>query len=162
MRFVSSVLLSLCCFQVILFLMKNPIHHIKFALRTCFYFCLVLLLPSLRSNLFFPLSLSFRGAKVGASLLSNTALGFGVEVIARLEQRNSGLRWDNVAEPIAADDPFNMGWVFGMLLIDSFLYMVVAWCVRGSQGRAISGFKGGEKEGKRERGLIYSWKVTNS
>jgi len=85
---------------------------------------------------------------VGASLLSNTALGFGVEVIARLEQRNSGLRWDNVADPIAADDPFNMGWVFGMLIIDSFLYMLVAWYVhKRLTGRAISDREGGREGG---------------
>ncbi len=62
-------------------------------------------------------------------LLSNTALGFGVEIIARLEQRTVGLLWSNVANPITLDDSFNMSWVLGMLVIDSFFYMTVAWYV---------------------------------
>lgn len=69
----------------------------------------------------------YSGSKLGACLLSNTCLGFGVEVISRLEQRTSGLRWDNVGAPIAVDDDFSMAWVMGMLIIDSVLYMTVAW-----------------------------------
>ena len=62
-------------------------------------------------------------------LLSNTALGFGVEIIARLEQRTVGLLWSNVGNPITLDDSFNMAWVLGMLVIDSVLYMTIAWYV---------------------------------
>lgn len=69
------------------------------------------------------------GAKVGSCFLSNTCLGLGVEVLARLEQRQEGLTWGNVASPISIDDNFNMAWVFGMLIIDSILYMIVAWWV---------------------------------
>lgn len=60
-------------------------------------------------------------------LLSNTALGFGAEIIARLEQRNVGLFWSNIADPITLDDSFNMAWVFGMLSVDSVIYMIIAW-----------------------------------
>ena len=58
-------------------------------------------------------------------LLSNTALGFGIEVIARLEQQTVGLSWSNIAEPITIDDSFNMAWVLIMLLIDSVLYLTL-------------------------------------
>ena len=58
-------------------------------------------------------------------LLSNTALGFGIEVIARLEQQTVGLSWSNIAEPITIDDNFNMAWVLMMLLIDSVLYLTL-------------------------------------
>jgi hypothetical protein len=54
-------------------------------------------------------------------------LGLGVEVISRLEQRLEGLQWNNVATPLSADDDFNMAWVFGMLLVDSFIYMLLSW-----------------------------------
>ena len=64
---------------------------------------------------------------MGSCLLSNTCLGLGVEVISRLEQRLEGLQWNNVAIPLSADDDFNMAWVLGMLLIDSFIYMVLSW-----------------------------------
>ena len=61
---------------------------------------------------------------MGSCLLSNTCLGLGVEVISRLEQRLEGLQWDNIATPLSADDGLNMAWVLGMLLIDSFIYMI--------------------------------------
>ena len=64
---------------------------------------------------------------MGSCLLSNTCLGLGVEVISRLEQRLEGLQWNNVAAPLSADDDFNMAWVLGMLLIDSFIYMLLSW-----------------------------------
>ena len=67
------------------------------------------------------------GVKVACCLLSNTCLGLGVEVMARLEIRQEGLTFANFASPVSADDSFNMAWVFGMLLLDSILYMVVAW-----------------------------------
>ena len=73
-------------------------------------------------------SISF-GIIVLSCLLSNTALGFGVEIIARLEQRTEGLLWSNVADPITLDTSFNMAWVFSMLVIDSIFYMTVAWYV---------------------------------
>ena len=77
--------------------------------------------------LFFSLLHHKSGAKVGSCVLSNTCLGLGVEVLSRLEQRLEGLQWNNVASPLSADDDFNMAWVFGMLLIDSVVYMIIAW-----------------------------------
>jgi hypothetical protein len=78
----------------------------------------------------FPLyvsALPCSGAKVGACLLSNTCLGLGVEVFAILERRREGLLWSNAGSDISTDDNFSMVWVFGMLIIDSILYMGVAW-----------------------------------
>lgn len=74
-----------------------------------------------------PVYNSCRGAKVGACFLSNTCLGLGVEVISQLEQRQEGLKWNNAASAISVDDNFNMTWIYGMLLLDSVLYMVIAW-----------------------------------
>ena len=64
---------------------------------------------------------------MGSCLLSNTCLGLGVEVLSRLEQRQEGLTFNNAASPVSADDDFHIGWVYLMLLIDSVLYMAVAW-----------------------------------
>ena len=65
--------------------------------------------------------------KVGFCLLSNTCVGLGVEVLSQLELRQEGLRWGNAATPLSADDDFHMAWVYGMLLLDSILYIVLAW-----------------------------------
>lgn len=69
------------------------------------------------------------GVKISACLLSNTCLGLGVEVLSRLELRQEGLTWANAASPVSADDNFNMAWVFLMLIVDSILYLAVAWYV---------------------------------
>ena len=60
-------------------------------------------------------------------MLSNICLGLGVEIISRLELRLEGLQWNNVATPLSADDDLNMAWVFGMLLIDSVVYLLLSW-----------------------------------
>ena len=59
-------------------------------------------------------------------------MGLGVEVLSRLEQRQVGLQFSNLFQPLSADDSFNMAWVLGMLLFDSIIYMVVAWSVTQS------------------------------
>ena len=69
-----------------------------------------------------------RGAKLGCCLLSNTCLAFGIEVIARLEQRSTGVTWTNVVSPLSIDEDLNLAWVIGMFLIDSIIYMTIAWC----------------------------------
>ena len=67
------------------------------------------------------------GGKIGMCALSNACMALGVEVISRLEQRLEGLQWSNVATPLSTDDQFNVGWVFFMLLMEAFLYMILAW-----------------------------------
>ena len=54
-------------------------------------------------------------------------MGLAMEVISRLEQREEGLQWSNVANPLTVDDTFNIAWVIGMLIIDSIVYMLIAW-----------------------------------
>lgn len=54
-------------------------------------------------------------------------MGLGMEVISRLEQREEGLQWTNIAGPLSVNDQFNVCWVMGMLLVDSIVYMLFAW-----------------------------------
>ena len=68
-----------------------------------------------------------RAAKVCACLLSNTCVGLGVEVLARLELREVGWQFSNFASPLSLDDDFNMAWVCGMLALDAIAYMLAAW-----------------------------------
>lgn len=64
---------------------------------------------------------------MAACILSNTCVGLGVDVLSQLELRQEGLTWNNVASPLSLDDHFSMIWVFGMLVLDSIIYMVLAW-----------------------------------
>ena len=56
-------------------------------------------------------------------------MGLGINTIALLEIRGQGVQWNNIDEPISLDDDFNLGWVFLMLILDSVVYMLIAWCV---------------------------------
>ena len=67
------------------------------------------------------------GGKMGMCVLPNTCMSLGIEIISRLEQRMEGLKWSNIATPLTADDPFNMGWVFFWLLLEIVVCMVIAW-----------------------------------
>ena len=67
------------------------------------------------------------GAKIVACFLSNTCVGLGVNVISTLEIRKEGAILSNVGQPVSLDDSFNMGIVFGMLILDSVIYMLIAW-----------------------------------
>ena len=64
---------------------------------------------------------------MGMCVLSNTCMALGVEIIYRLELRLEGLQWSNAGTPVSADDQFNIGWVFLMLLIETVVYMLLAW-----------------------------------
>lgn len=54
-------------------------------------------------------------------------MGLGVNVIATLEIREEGVTFNNAGEPVSLDDSFNMGIVFAMLILDSIIYMLIAW-----------------------------------
>ena len=68
-----------------------------------------------------------RGEKILSCFLSNTCMGLGVNVLSTLEIRGEGLQWDNAGSPLSADDSFNLAAVYGMLILDSFIYMAIAW-----------------------------------
>ena len=56
-------------------------------------------------------------------------MGLGINTIALLEIRGEGIQWNNVDEPISLDDDFNFAWMLMMLIVDSIVYMLIAWCV---------------------------------
>ncbi|CAB3381980.1 Hypothetical predicted protein [Cloeon dipterum] len=66
------------------------------------------------------------GSKVGASLLSNTAMAFGCRFIIEFEGAGSGVQWSNLFTPPSPDDGYTLGGIMGMLLLDAVLYMVLA------------------------------------
>ena len=63
------------------------------------------------------------------SLLSNTAFGQGATIISHWEESRLGLQWDNVAKPLSIEEPLNMGAIFGMMICDIVLYLLLAWYV---------------------------------
>lgn len=64
---------------------------------------------------------------MGFCIFSNTCLGLGINTIALLEIREEGVQWNNFYKDISLDDDFNLGYVFLMFIIDSILYMLIAW-----------------------------------
>jgi hypothetical protein len=54
-------------------------------------------------------------------------MGLGVNTVALLEIRGEGIQWNNFYQDISLDDDFHLGYVFLMLILDSIIYMVIAW-----------------------------------
>ncbi|XP_049296749.1 phospholipid-transporting ATPase ABCA3-like [Anopheles funestus] len=66
------------------------------------------------------------GAKLGSSLWSNTAMGYGVMLFMKHEGTSIGLQWDNLLTPVTVDDRLTMAHIFAILLVDAALYLAVA------------------------------------
>lgn len=64
--------------------------------------------------------------KLLVSLLSNTAMAIGFNVIVKYEGTQEGIQWDNVFRPVSVDDNFNLGYVWMMLIVDTVIYMLIA------------------------------------
>jgi len=54
-------------------------------------------------------------------------MGLGVNVLSTLEIRGEGSTWANSGKAVSADDDFNLGIVFTMFILDSIIYMLIAW-----------------------------------
>ncbi|XP_069795195.1 retinal-specific phospholipid-transporting ATPase ABCA4 isoform X1 [Narcine bancroftii] len=68
-----------------------------------------------------------RNMKLAASILSPVAFGFGSEYLSRYEEQGLGLQWGNIrASPVEGDE-FNMLLSIEMMLLDAFLYGILAW-----------------------------------
>ena len=65
------------------------------------------------------------------SLLSNTAFGYGCGYLAQFEESGEGANWSNIwSSPLqGTGDQYSMGGVIGMLVVDSFLYGLLAWYI---------------------------------
>uniref|UniRef100_A0A182IZM7 ABC transporter domain-containing protein n=1 Tax=Anopheles atroparvus TaxID=41427 RepID=A0A182IZM7_ANOAO len=66
------------------------------------------------------------GAKLGSSLWSNTAMGYGIMLFMKHEGTSIGLQWENLFSPVTVDDQLTMAHVLGMLLLDATFYLAVA------------------------------------
>uniref|UniRef100_A0A182NIG1 ABC transporter domain-containing protein n=1 Tax=Anopheles dirus TaxID=7168 RepID=A0A182NIG1_9DIPT len=66
------------------------------------------------------------GTKIASSLLSNTAMSFGIMNIIRLEGNQVGLQWSNLFSAPSMGDDFSVGLVMVMFLVDALLYLAIA------------------------------------
>lgn len=64
--------------------------------------------------------------KMLLSLLSNTAMAFGFQIIIRLEGSSEGLQWNNFWRPVSVDDNISIGLIMVMLLVCTILYLIIA------------------------------------
>jgi ATP-binding cassette subfamily A (ABC1) protein 3 len=62
------------------------------------------------------------GAKRAASVLAPTAFTFAADLLATREGAERGVTWDTMY-----DDPFSLGELMGLLLVDACIYTVAAW-----------------------------------
>ncbi|XP_075828185.1 phospholipid-transporting ATPase ABCA3-like [Microtus pennsylvanicus] len=69
------------------------------------------------------------GGKLALSLITNTALAFGADLICKMEMKGHGAQWYNIATKINADDDLTLAHIIGMFLFTAFLYGIVAWYI---------------------------------
>jgi len=66
-----------------------------------------------------------------SSILSNTALSFGCQIMSMYEGTGAGIQWSNLATPASPDDDLTLFDVMIMMLFDGFLYLGLAIYIEG-------------------------------
>ncbi|XP_041455377.1 phospholipid-transporting ATPase ABCA3-like, partial [Lytechinus variegatus] len=69
--------------------------------------------------------------KTAVCLLSNTCMGQGVLVLARFELKGEGVQFSNIGVSPSEGSNFTMATVFGMLILDTVLYLLLTWYIEG-------------------------------
>ncbi|XP_061413809.1 LOW QUALITY PROTEIN: phospholipid-transporting ATPase ABCA1-like [Lethenteron reissneri] len=67
--------------------------------------------------------------KMGVSLLSTVAFGFGCESISRLEEQGIGIQWHNLASNPAAGESYTLLTSLLMMLCDAVIYGLLTWYI---------------------------------
>ena len=67
--------------------------------------------------------------KLGPSLLINTNMAFGAQLLGSFEGSGVGLRWDNIYDPATVDDDLTFSMVLAMFIVDTIFYWLVMWYV---------------------------------
>ena len=68
-----------------------------------------------------------RSDKLAMCLASPSCVGLGASILSTLESEGLGLTTATVNTQVSVGDTFVMGDVFGMLIFDIFLYLVITW-----------------------------------
>jgi len=69
--------------------------------------------------------------KIFASLLSNTGMAFGCQIIAMFEGTAAGIQWSTLAKGASPDDSMSLLNSILMLLLDSAIHFTLAWYIDG-------------------------------
>ncbi|XP_063839916.1 phospholipid-transporting ATPase ABCA3-like isoform X2 [Scylla paramamosain] len=69
------------------------------------------------------------GNKLALCLLCNTAMSLGCQLTSMFEGTGSGIQWNLLFSGVSPDDPFTLAHVFGMLVLDSLLFSILAWYI---------------------------------
>ncbi|XP_049644107.1 phospholipid-transporting ATPase ABCA3-like [Suncus etruscus] len=67
--------------------------------------------------------------KMAACFSSNIALSLGVNLLLRSEIKEYGVNWNNLWKQVSLEDNLIFGYLIGMLLLDAFLYGLIAWFI---------------------------------
>ena len=68
-------------------------------------------------------------SKLLPSLLINTNMAFGAQLIGAFEGSGIGLHWNNIFQPASPDDELTFAMVLAMFAFDTILYLLVTWYV---------------------------------
>ncbi|XP_062240484.1 phospholipid-transporting ATPase ABCA1-like [Platichthys flesus] len=69
------------------------------------------------------------GAKVGVSLLSCVAFGFGCENFAKYEEQGIGIQWSNMNTSPEEGERYTFLLSIIMMLVDSLIYWILTWYI---------------------------------
>uniref|UniRef100_H0XHS8 ABC transporter domain-containing protein n=1 Tax=Otolemur garnettii TaxID=30611 RepID=H0XHS8_OTOGA len=67
--------------------------------------------------------------KVAACVSSNIALALGINLLLKMEIKQTGIKWNNFWTPATLEDNLVFGYLIGMLLFDAFLYGLATWYI---------------------------------
>ncbi|XP_013411172.1 ATP-binding cassette sub-family A member 3 isoform X2 [Lingula anatina] len=67
--------------------------------------------------------------KVASCLIFNVGMSFGGQLIGMFEGAGAGVQWYNIAQGVSVDDNFTMLHILVVLLVDSVLYMLLAFYI---------------------------------
>jgi ATP-binding cassette, subfamily A (ABC1), member 3 len=107
------------CFMLSVFFSKANTASAVTGLITFITFAPFTFLQQNSSNISLPVLLA-------CCLLTNSAMGFGFQVIVRHEGNGNGLQWSNMFRPASIDESLSVGLVLVMMLIDACIYLLVA------------------------------------
>ncbi|XP_019852385.1 PREDICTED: ATP-binding cassette sub-family A member 3-like [Amphimedon queenslandica] len=117
--FMMAYLVSLLSFS---FFISVWFDNSQVGMMAAFVFWFLTVIPHLFYNDIHNSTLKLLGC-----IFPNTCMGLGVSTIALLEMSGEGFQFIDFTRPLNSEDPINMHYVTGLLLLDSVLFMIVSW-----------------------------------
>ncbi|KAK7486554.1 hypothetical protein BaRGS_00022220, partial [Batillaria attramentaria] len=67
--------------------------------------------------------------KLGACVLFNMAMAYGIKTIGLYEGTGEGAQWDSFTEPASVDDNFSLLHAMLMLIVDTIIFFILTWYI---------------------------------